>query len=118
MRKLRPSVTGVDVMVELELKSKPYVSKVHTLNSFTICLSTHWEVYYKRMRNKPSSLILGLLTPSLTQPITEQTFIEQSRPAKGYIQCLGHPKKYDKYNQSSLFMDSAFANSPTAKIDV
>lgn len=109
---------GEDVMVELGLKSRPYVSKVHALSSFTMCLSTHWEVYYKRMRNKPSSLILGLSSYSLTQPITEQTFIEQSLPAKGYIQCLGHPKKYDKYNQSSLFMDSTFANSPTAKIDL
>lgn len=70
------------------------------------------------MRNKPNSLSLGLLTHSHAQPTTEQTFTEQSLPANGYTQCLGHPKIYDKYNQSSLLMDPAFANSPTAKIDL
>lgn len=83
MRKLRTNVMGEDVTVELGLKSRPYVSKVHALRTFTMCLSTHQEVYYKRMRNKPISWFWGCCltlspNPSLNKPLLSSHYQQRA----------------------------------------
>ena len=72
---MRLSLKKVGVIVELGFKSRPSVSRIRVLNTFTVSVSIHGKVCYKTAGNKATLLSdSGAVTH---QPTTEQAFIQQ-----------------------------------------